>query len=440
MKATNRDFGFRLEVLVAASMFVLVNVASAVFQPQISVNDGKGWDGAAYYAVAEEIVEGQTPAAESPFVYRVGTPFLTALLFKNDLTLGFKAVNLLADALITLLLVVWLRRFLGDWRIRLGLVTAFLLQWHGPVRFLHFYPIATDHMFIAALLCGLLAIYSARLRLTWMLVAGVSLITVLGVTVRESGLLLGIVAPFAQNPIRLRLTQLRPAIWLVIPFVLGAAAFAAIHAVVTTTNTVASGASSAWLVPKSPAAYLLGWWTAFGPLLVLPIFTWRPTLKFLREHQFMAVLLGILAILSSISSPRLQLELQDTERYLFWAMPVLYVLIGLALEETLQLFTRPLLGLLIGGQMLAERAVWMIPQPGATDPSELFARSSSAVLLLTPLGKTVEYFDLFPSWMSQSYRFILLGEYFLLALVVIAALYWRSRSRLPTRAAAATAI
>jgi len=438
MNAMSKNLGYRGEAILALAMFALVNVVSAVLQPQIAVNNGQGWDGAAYYAVAEQISHGQAPTAETPFVYRVGTPVLAELLFKNDLLLGFKVVNLLADALITLLLITWLRRFVGDWRVRLGLIAAFVLQLHGPVRFLHFYPVATDHLFIVALLAGMLVLYSARERITWLLVAGVSVITMLGVTVRESGLLLAAIAPFAGNPVPSGFPRLGRAVPLVLPLAIGVAALLAIHTAVITTNAPAGGGGGAWLVPKSPAAYLLGWWTAFGPLLILPFFAWKSTLAFLRQHQFMAVLLGIVAILSSVSSPRLQLELQDTERYLFWAAPVVYVLIGLALEETLAFFARPVLGLLVAGQMLSERVFWVIPQPGVADPSEVFARSNSALLLLTPLGSRVEYFDLFPSWLSQSYRLVLLREYVLLALVVIGALYWRSRSRIPARTHAAT--
>jgi hypothetical protein len=45
-------------------------------------------------------------------------------------------------------------------------------------------------------------------------------------------------------------------------------------------------------------------------------------------------------------------------------------------------------------------------------------------LLLSPLGNNVQYFDIFPAWMSQSYRLILIGEYVGLAIIVIGWLYW----------------
>jgi hypothetical protein len=77
-------------------------------------------------------------------------------------------------------------------------------------------------------------------------------------------------------------------------------------------------------------------------------------------------------------------------------------------------------------QLVAERAVWPIPQPGGGDPSQVFERSTSAWLVFTPLGPNVQYFDLFPAWMSQSYRLILLGEYLGLAAVLVGWLAWQS--------------
>jgi len=110
-------------------------------------------------------------------------------------------------------------------------------------------------------------------------------------------------------------------------------------------------------------------------------------------------------------------------------MPVVYVLIGRSLEHLLPIMSRPLLALLIVGQVLAERVFWAIQQPGANDPSNVFSHGSSAILLFTPLGGNVEYFDIFPSWMSQGYRLVLLGEYVALAVVIIAWLYLLTNHR-----------
>ena len=174
------SFPLRYELAIVLAMFVLVNIVSAFSQAQIGVNDGKGWDGAWYVTVAQEISGGQPLVAEAPFVYRVGTPALAALVDRDNLILGFKVVNLAANVTLTLLLMVWLRLFVKDWRVRLGLILAFLLQWHGPIRFVHFYPVAADNWFAALLLAGLLAIHSLEKRVSWLAIAAVSVLALLG--------------------------------------------------------------------------------------------------------------------------------------------------------------------------------------------------------------------------------------------------------------------
>jgi hypothetical protein len=414
----------RSEFLIVLAMFLLVNVMSFLFQPQIGINDGKGWDGAAYYTVAEEISTGQALVAEAPFVYRVGTPFLASLVSRNDLVLGFKIINLAANFAMTFLLLAFLRLYVKDWRIRLALVAAFLLEWHGPVRFTHFYPVASDNLMVTMLLGGLLTIHSVRHRATWLTIATLSALAVLGTLVRESGLLLALIVPLAHDPIRFEWRLPRIPLGFLVPLAIAIVGFVGVHAVAQLTNTPSAPNAGGLIVPKSIPAYGLGWFTAFGPLLVLPLFTWRRTAAFLWQHQYMLALLLAVTLLSSFQSPALQLQLQDTERYLFWAMPVMYVLIGRALEQVLPIVTRPLLGMLVVSQALAERAFWAIPTPNATDPESAFSHGTSALLLLTPLGNNVQYFDIFPAWMSQTYRLILIGEYVGLGIVVIGWLYW----------------
>jgi hypothetical protein len=414
----------RPEFLIALGMFLLVNVLSFLFQPQIGINDGKGWDGAAYYTVAQEIATGQALIAEAPFVYRVGTPFLASLVSRNDLVLGFKIINLAANCAMTLLLLAFLRLYVKDWRVRLALVAAFLLEWHGPVRFTHFYPVAADNLMVTMLLGGLLAIHSVRNRVAWRTIATLSALAIVGTLVRESGLLLALILPFARNPIRFEWRLPRFPVGFLMPLAVAGIGFVGVHAVAHLTNTTSASDAGGLIVPKSAAAYGLGWFTAFGPLLILPLFTWRRTAAFLWQHQSMLALLLAVTVLGSFQSPALQLQLQDTERYLFWAMPVMYVLIGRALEHLLPIMTRPLLGFLVVSQALAERAFWAIPMPNAIDSESAFRHGTSAILLLTPLGNNVQYFDIFPAWMSQTYRLILIGEYVGVGIVLLGWLYW----------------
>src|SRR5207249_8458373 len=56
----------------------------------------------------------------------------------------------------TYLLIVWLRTFVESRSVRLLVVALFLAEWHGPARFVHFYPIYVDPPFMVFLLGGLM--------------------------------------------------------------------------------------------------------------------------------------------------------------------------------------------------------------------------------------------------------------------------------------------
>ena len=133
-----------IEVFIIVVMLIAVNLLGTVFQEQITHLDGKGIDGAHYYEMAAQLAEGDIPEEKAPFVTRIGTSLLVALLFDDDLMLGFKVVNIIAAVLATALLYVWFRLFIGSWRIRLLLVLMFITQWHAPVRNIHFFPVYTD--------------------------------------------------------------------------------------------------------------------------------------------------------------------------------------------------------------------------------------------------------------------------------------------------------
>src|SRR6185503_4474272 len=140
----------RRDLLLAAGIFVLIDVVAAATQPLIDIAGGRGWDGATYYQVAQQLAAGIRPIADAPFVYRLGTPALAALLTPNDLFSGFVIVNAAANALTAMLVFLWLRRFIASSWIRLALFVSFVAMWHGPIRFFHFYPVSAEHLTYAA--------------------------------------------------------------------------------------------------------------------------------------------------------------------------------------------------------------------------------------------------------------------------------------------------
>src|SRR5256885_12511004 len=87
------------ELVLAAALFLLADAAVAATQPLIDVADGKGWDGASYYTVAQQLASGERPTEEAPFVYRLGTPFLAATDSPNERNAGLLVGERAAHAL-----------------------------------------------------------------------------------------------------------------------------------------------------------------------------------------------------------------------------------------------------------------------------------------------------------------------------------------------------
>jgi hypothetical protein len=129
----------------------------------------------------------------------------------------------------------------------------------------------------------------------------------------------------------------------------------------------------------------------------------------LREHQPEALYLAVLCVLGWVGGT-------DTERILLLAAPVVYVLIGRALEDCSWLWRSwGVLALLAVSQCLSQRWLWPIPQP--------VNQREEAFLLLTALGPSARYGALWSNFAHYDEALILLIEYTVLA----AALLWAFR-------------
>ena len=412
------DRGRWWEVAVLAVAFLLVNLAGARWQKQLSFENRQGWEGATYLAVAKQFAAGQVPVAdEAPMVFRVGTPFLAALVHRAaglDFFASFKVVNGTANVLILGLLVAWLRRFLADWKVRTALVLAFLLQWDTPVRWMYFFPPHTDPWMWVFLLAGMLAVEGCRERPTAGRIARVTALTVVGVCFREVVLIVALALPFAGNPIRggeLR-GRWREVLPRLVALPAGLLTMAALRHVARDTGGFAFAWTAAhWLYTKPWPTYLQSWFLAFGPMLWLAILLERRTGAFLAARQHLAVYLVAFALLGDIGG-------SDTERLLFWTMPVVYVLIGRALEgATLPVW---LLVVLAGAQLIASRAVfWPIPD----FPSD----AVHVWPIFTPFGRDVPFMDLFSISEERPKSLASLSEFLAFGAALGGWFVWRGR-------------
>ena len=97
MTILRKDKKGLLEISFILVVFLITIIASEIYQPHITLNRGQSFDGVYYFKVAYQFAQGLKIRSDGPFVYRIGTPFLVSVFFKNNLLLGFKVINIIAN-------------------------------------------------------------------------------------------------------------------------------------------------------------------------------------------------------------------------------------------------------------------------------------------------------------------------------------------------------
>ncbi len=413
------------ELVLYAVAFLLINVLGAHFQAPISYNGGLGWDGVVYHQMAEQFVNHEPVRASAPSCYRIGTPFVAALISPQNLLLGFKIVNLAANALAFGFFVIWIRWFLKDWRVRCLVALLLLTHWLSPFRWIYFNPFGTDSVHQAVLLLGLLCIPLARGRPGRVAVC-LALVVFVGVVFREAAVLLAVAFLFVENPIvftgfrqNLAAVQLRrlvriPRVILGVPLLAGVAGIALTHLVAHKTNDYEFVQTAfEWIRHKPWPTYIHGLFITFGPMLALVLYNWRRSWQFLAANQALLVFVAGSCVLAYIGGT-------DTERFWYWTMPVTYVLIGKSIEDLGPLLSSTGLIVLLGvSQAIAQRLFWTTPDYPSENPSPL--------PLLTPMSSSGQLLDLFSYHARGLVEWVSIAEYVLLTCVII--LWLNSRAR-----------
>lgn len=430
----NKNNGWEIALVLA--VFLITNVASEIFQHPITYNNGQSFDGVFYARMAYQISAGLKISSEGPFVYRIGTPFLVAVFFKDHLLLGFKVVNIIANLLSTVLFTFWLRIFLPDWRIRALLAILFITAWHGTVRFTYYDPTYPDPWWFVFLLAGLIVIQRVKslvennpspanqgdrsgTKEKILLVACVGVISFVGVIFREVALLLPLAFLFITNPIptlqeaiqplkdgNLGKILKRPFYLAIIPLLLGMGATLLVHRLASQYNDYSFIQTSlGWAYDKPAPTYLHAFFITYGPLVLVPLCFWGQTRRFLGENQHLLVFLVAVLILSWIGG-------SDTERFLFWAMPVIYLLIGMGISENKGVFKSPLLVLLLAAStILAMRWFWVV----ADYPNTY----KTPYPILSILSNQFQYLDLWSFFAERTVAIRSLVEYLGLSCVIV---------------------
>lgn len=411
-----------LEVMLALGIAAAVATWSAATQRPTSAVT---WDAVQYYLVSSQIAAGHTPTAEAPYVYRLGLPWLVAQGWPQDPARGFFIVNLLFALVTAPLLALWLRTGIERMSVRLAMVALFAAAWHGPLRYVHFNGGYVDPPYLVLVILSLGLFHSMRTRPgSWQLPA-LTALTAVGTALRETMLLLPVSALLLGNPIsdRWRLDMRRINWRMIAAIAAGAAVIAVTHAVVVADTTRSFVAAALQWIRKPITAYVLAWFTAYGPVLALLIFDARQVGRDLLDRQHLLGFLGLCAVLAFFGG-------SDTERFLFWAMPVIYLLIGRACERHLAVVGSAAVGAaLLIVQALSARIFWTIPDPAFEagplgDAGSMFER----LYAVADRVFVIDHFhwNLWSSFGSQPFRLARLAFYLVVAGGLIVA--WRRRA------------
>jgi hypothetical protein len=322
---------------------------------------------------------------------------------------------------------------MNDWRIRVLLVTLFITQWHGPVRFTYFDPTYTDPWMFVFLLIGLIAIQRIKSKPSFLAVAGLGLISFVGVLFREIVLILPLALAFITNPLlgwndiffpftwqKLARLLKKPYYPFILPFLMGIAGFFVVHYLAYQTNDyLFIKTAQDWVYIKPIVTYLHAIFITYGPLIVLPVFFWRRSFQYLWEHQEMLVFLLGMMLIGWIGG-------SDTERFLYWAMPVVYLLIGLLIQENASMLKSPwLMLLLVVSTVFSQRLFWTV----ADYPNQF----KTPIPVLSILSNRFQYLDLWSFFAQRSVQVVSLIEYFLVSGVLIGWMKLRQVSALKAK-------
>lgn len=407
------------EFLWTIGIFLAINFVSALYQHQININRGLGWDGVEYFNYAKQMARHQGILGYAPKVWRLGTPFLAVHSGCEDLGTGFLATNIVANLLVVSLLPFWFAFWVKDRRIRILLSLIFQVNWVGPVRMVWFYPCIVDHWPVVFLLASLITMarYGQSIRSSWM----VGALGFTGIFFKETLWIIPIAFLFlpASKP---KGAGALIGQWILkfLPLILTAMGSWFLHHLVSLDPSFEPRNLSGRTVPFDyatealdyfsrfrPGPWILAWFGAFGPILSVlfmsPIKVWL----FLRANLFLLFVVLVLTILSIPGGA-------DYERYFMLFSPVVFLLVGIVFVSGSVLKNKLFFVVLLSTtQIISQRMFW--PTPGAIyDPA-----GEKPWVFLTFWGKDVGYTDLLAFYESNNVVFLRSIQYFVLAFLLI---------------------
>jgi len=340
-------------LLATVASAVLVSMLSLAWQPRIDFGGGRGWDGRIYGDMADTLAAGRRPCGPAPYVFRIGTPLLAAVLSRSlglqvnrsVVDQSFLILNLIAAVLSVVLLYYFLLphvRPLTAWIA----CCLFMIPWHAPLRFVAFYPVYVDPWFFVFWIAGLLLISNPRM-FSGIGVASLGVLTFVGVVFREAVMLVPltlllstpIVGDLARRTLSCLLgvhpprpearsfgTGRGPAIAVALLCGIVGVALTRLIPTVAFSDYSFWYSTLSWIADTHLVGFTGALFLAYGPALLLLVIRWRDVAAKLRsDATYLSTLVLVVTLGMSGGS--------DTVRLLFWGAPVVLLLVAVCLEK-----------------------------------------------------------------------------------------------------------
>jgi hypothetical protein len=402
---TLKNFISIIIILVLISLYIST-------QDIISINNGIAWDAEIYYSMSSQIVNGDTPIKGiEPFIYRIGTPYIVAKLFPQNLVQGYLLYNLTIGFLTILLFYFFLRLFINNQLIILIFLVAYIINPLGVIRFTLLYPIYTDP---TAILLSLLILYISIYfkNPNWLITFSLSILSLIGVLFREI-VILAPLSALLSYIIRIIFHNKPPfeIIHRTIPVLAAITGFALSHKLVEVYPSEYSFYSQAVLYMQAnlqnPSRYIAAILMTIGPIILLPIVLYR----YISHKQLTLIIymFGIL-LLSFIGGMHI-------DRFIFWGEIAYIPLIAIVVynANTNSILEKTLLFLpVLVAQLIAHRAFLPIPDMQTLDLFGPIINENIQIVLFSPYGEKISAIYTYAATMTQELRLQIMFQYFIL--------------------------
>jgi len=410
---------FPIAILVLASILAFLYFQDT--QTRLTHHGGLGWDGAHYFNIAQQFIDGASITEFRPLVYRIGTPALVSMAVKlgitNDIIEGFFIVN--ASIAFANILVVYflLSRFLGPWTALVGGV-LFPLHWINAAHHIFFTPLVTDPggLFFMYIGLGLLLGMGDRPKT---LSVGLTIVTFLGLLFREFVIVLPIIFFLTRYPPVTILADVRARAWnrmvtvalsLSPPLIGAGFALILVRIFVEPTTSFSFWKSALfhfWI--NSPQYYLFEFFSTFGIAMVFIVLQSRFLFQFLKSQPVLLYFIGIILVFGFIGG--------DTNvRYLNWACPIFFVLVVKSISEE-GIPRWAIIAVVAFYLVFVCRLPWPIP--------DYVSEAVSPFPVFTYLTADFRFLDLFALHARKNVTGIIFYEYILTCSALILILRWR---------------